>query len=258
MQVANQIMKIKILTLQDNVKFLQKELAGKNDLIKSLMETQTAILEFVSNVRKNVNESGELHQEQARLYQQKYSALLGSSQQQQQQASNIHQRQTMSQTNRKCLEQQLNPSAIDFQIQKEHSFISPKNYFRRELRNSKESVNFDSENKFQSLYSLYCIDESATENEFSILPEDTNFCRNQSVIPKSARRPQVVVNNHPEKQTFFAKKKVFTGKASYAATITTGRKQTKKVNTIIFGDSIPKGYTAQRVQPNAGKRFSTI
>ena len=27
---------------------------------------------------------------------------------------------------------------------------------------------------------------------------------------------------------------------SYAATITTGRKQTKKVNTIIFGDSIPK------------------
>ena len=28
---------------------------------------------------------------------------------------------------------------------------------------------------------------------------------------------------------------------SYAATITTGRKQTKKVNTIIFGDSTPKG-----------------
>ena len=83
MQVANQIMKIKILTLQDNVKFLQKELAGKNDLIKSLMETQTAILEFVSSVRKNVNESGELHQEQARLYQQKYSPLLRSSQQQQ-------------------------------------------------------------------------------------------------------------------------------------------------------------------------------
>ena len=28
---------------------------------------------------------------------------------------------------------------------------------------------------------------------------------------------------------------------SYSATITTGRKQTKKVNTIIFGDSILKG-----------------
>ena len=29
-------------TLQDSVKFLQKELAAKNDLIKRLMETQTA------------------------------------------------------------------------------------------------------------------------------------------------------------------------------------------------------------------------
>ena len=94
----------------------------------------------MSNVWKNVNESGELHQEQARLDQQKYSLLLGSSQQQQQQASNQH--QTMSQTNRKCLKQQLNPSATDFQIQKEHSFISPKNSFRRELKNSEESVNF--------------------------------------------------------------------------------------------------------------------
>ena len=87
-------------TLQDNVKFLQKELAANNDLIKSLMETQTAILEFVSSVRKNVNESGELHQEQNRLHQQKHSPLLGSSQQQQQQASNIHQHQTMTQTSR--------------------------------------------------------------------------------------------------------------------------------------------------------------
>ena len=49
-----------------NFETLQDKLAAKNpvknDLIKSLMETQTAILEFVSSVRKNVNESGELHQ----------------------------------------------------------------------------------------------------------------------------------------------------------------------------------------------------
>ena len=31
------------------------------------MDTQTAILEFVSSVRKNLNESGILRQEQARL-----------------------------------------------------------------------------------------------------------------------------------------------------------------------------------------------
>ena len=103
-------------TVQDNVKFLQKELTAKNDLIKSLMETQTAILEFVSSVWKNVSESGESRQEQTRFYQQKYYPLLGRSQQQQQ-TSNIHQHQTMSQTNLRYYEQQLNPisnSAIYF------------------------------------------------------------------------------------------------------------------------------------------------
>ena len=48
------------------------------------------------------------------------------------------------------------------------------------------------------------------------------------MIPKSAHRPQVVVNNHPEKQTAFANKKVVPREASYAVTITTGKKQTKK------------------------------
>ena len=67
----------KFETLQENVKYLQNELAAKNDPIKSLMETQTAILEFVSSVRKNANESGELHQEP--FYQQKHSPLLGNS-----------------------------------------------------------------------------------------------------------------------------------------------------------------------------------
>ena len=117
-------------TLQDNAKFLKKELAAKSDLIKGLMETQTSILEFVLSVRKNVNESRELHQEQTHLYQQKHFPLLRSSQQ----TSNTHKHHT----NRKCLEQHLNPSAIDFQIQREHSFTLSKNYFRQELRNSKE------------------------------------------------------------------------------------------------------------------------
>ena len=40
------------------------------------------------SVRKNANEAEKLHQEQARLYQQKHSLLLGNSQQQPQQTSN--------------------------------------------------------------------------------------------------------------------------------------------------------------------------
>ena len=54
----------------------------------------------------------------------------------------------MSQTNRRYHEQQLNSIVIDFQIQREHDFISPKNSVRRELRNWKESINVESKNKF--------------------------------------------------------------------------------------------------------------
>lgn len=57
---------------------------------------------------KNLTESGELDQEQARFYQQNHSHLPGLSQQQQQ-ISNIHQHQT-----------------IDFQIQGEHSLYRKK------------------------------------------------------------------------------------------------------------------------------------
>ena len=55
-----------------------------------------------------------------------------------------------------------------------------------------------------------------------------------------SHRSQVVVNNHPEKQTVFTNKKVVPVEKPYAVTITTGRKQTEKVNTIICGNSIPK------------------
>ena len=78
--------------------------------------------------------------------------------------------------------------------------------------------------------------------------------RNQSVIPKSASRRQVVINNYPEKQAGFANKKVVPAKASYVATITTGRKQTKKVNTIIFGESIPKGIWHRQFNQMPGNR----
>ena len=86
MLAANQIAKNKSFeTLQDNVKILMEGFATKNDLAKSLMEIQSAILEFGSSVQKIEPESGILHQEQACFYQQKHFNLLGKSQQQQQQ-----------------------------------------------------------------------------------------------------------------------------------------------------------------------------
>ena len=41
--------------LQENVRFLQKKLLAKNDLIKSLMETQAVALEAITNLKQKIN-----------------------------------------------------------------------------------------------------------------------------------------------------------------------------------------------------------
>ena len=78
-------------------------------------------------------------------------------------------------------------------------------------------------------------------NEFFTVPEDTNFCKNHLVIPKSACHPEVVANNHAEKQTVFPNNKVVLGEALYAKSKTTGRTETKEDKTVIVVDSILKG-----------------
>ena len=38
--------------LQENIRFLQKELLTKNDLVKSLMQTQTVALQAITNLKE--------------------------------------------------------------------------------------------------------------------------------------------------------------------------------------------------------------
>ena len=45
--------------LQENIPFLQKEVLAKNDLIKSLMETQAVALEAVTNLKEKPQDQGE-------------------------------------------------------------------------------------------------------------------------------------------------------------------------------------------------------
>ena len=45
----------KISSLHENIAFLQNELQEKNKVIKSLMETQTAVLDVVANLRQQPN-----------------------------------------------------------------------------------------------------------------------------------------------------------------------------------------------------------
>ena len=46
--------------LQENIRFLQKELLAKNELIKSLMETQTVALEAITNLKQKPQAQREL------------------------------------------------------------------------------------------------------------------------------------------------------------------------------------------------------
>ena len=46
--------------LEENIRFLQKELLAKNNLIKSLMETQTVALEAITNLKEKPQDQREL------------------------------------------------------------------------------------------------------------------------------------------------------------------------------------------------------
>ena len=89
--------------------------------------------------------------------------------------------------NRKCLEQQLNTSPTDFHIQREHNFISPKNSFRQELRNSKESVNFNqriNSSLFIALMNLQQKTSFSLSQKIKISWEITQWYRNQLAVVK--------------------------------------------------------------------------
>ena len=76
------------------------------------------------------------------------------------------------------------------------------------------------------------------------------------MIPKSTRHPEVIVNNHPVKQTVFANKKAVPGKALYAMSIATGRKQTEN-----FLDNMPKSIRHRefnQMQKNGSAQFKTF
>ena len=49
----------KMEILQENIRFLQRELLAKNDLIKSLMETQTIALDAITNLKEKPQDQQE-------------------------------------------------------------------------------------------------------------------------------------------------------------------------------------------------------
>ena len=89
--------------------------------------------------------------------------------------------------------------------------------------------------------------ESITNNTDSAktLPNDQmnkeNFARkyNNNDKNKNTGRPEVVINQHPENQTVYTRKRIVPGTNSYSESL--GNSQTNRRNIKIFSDSIPKG-----------------
>ena len=46
--------------LQENISFLQEEVLAKNNIIKSLMETQTVALKAITNLKEKLQDQHEL------------------------------------------------------------------------------------------------------------------------------------------------------------------------------------------------------
>ena len=92
-------------------------------------------------------------------------------------------------------------------------------------------------NRFSILQNNDC----DVQNELRVDDEIVVFSNNKNVenIQRPGRRPQVVVNQHPENQTVFNKKlPLVPGKKSYSESVK-GRSTGKDV--FIFSDSLPKG-----------------
>ena len=82
--------------------------------------------------------------------------------------------------------------------------------------------------------------------QYKILDENNSNIQNTMMNPVInpndniqvvKRRPNVVINNHPENQNVFNRKPIVPGERTYSETI----KNRNKSNTLIFSDSIPKG-----------------
>ena len=68
-----------------------------------------------------------------------------------------------------------------------------------------------------------------------------NFAKNYNNNDKNKNtgRPEVVINQYPENQTVYPRKRIIPGTNSYSESL--GNSQTNSRNIKIFSDSIPKG-----------------
>ena len=261
------------------MEYLKKELNSKDELITSLVDIQTAILETARKSKRN---------EDKRDLQVETSPILTPLQQENQE-NQSHHRNTIYVGNLdsnmsiediyerfglKSTAYLRSNCHVDFPLNQQaqktrgHVYITAPKHVCDELvklngvefkgkfliiENAKvrpkvtnpNLTNFTSPNRFEPLTYESNGPDLGNDIDHS---EESDMCadlkrtvRNSQQTSKhnSKRRPPVVVNTHPENQTTFSKVPIFPGDKSYSEALT---KKTEQENILIFSDSIPSRF----------------
>ena len=222
--------------MRENIQFLQAELKEKNLFIKTLMETQTAALDSLTNANQR-------HQKQNFVNSPSKLPECNNTN------KFVNRNTILEKENYNNQQQFLRKSEFDVWNKVEYSKNNQQMY-----RNSKQSSGGDlvlpnkdtisiSPNPYQFLdhenipFNIIDENDSTTNNNIMMNP-----ILNESVQVVK-RRPSVVTNNYPENQTVFNRKitpkPTVPGEKSYSEA--TRNNNRYKSNVIIFSDSIPKG-----------------
>ena len=128
-------------------------------------------------------------------------------------------------------------------------FRKTKQALEKDMDNSNSNNGFVPPNHFEKLFyeDNNYDNESVTNNIDSTKTlqngqmNKENFVRqyNNNDTNKNTGRPEVVVNQYPENQTVYPRKRIVPGKNSYSETLFNSK--TNSHNIQIFSDGIPKG-----------------
>ena len=237
--------------VEDDLLFLQKELLSKDDIIKSLLEPQTAILDSISSTSSDkqipmtLSVSPNLREKQQQKHQVQHSTQQEIENQQEQSMQQAqHLKRTQKDNMKKIYVGNLNKNVTINDLNE--LFVLKTTRYLQEYCSIEFSMNEKTGN-FRGFAFIPCPDHVCNEliklngidflETFIIVEEAaSNRSRvNQEATNSVTRRPQVIVNQFPEDKDVYFKPSAAPGNGSYAETVQSLRK------VIIFGDSIPRG-----------------
>ena len=142
------------------------------------------------------------------------------------------------------------PKQDDFQVASKTATKKIKQSLEKDMDNSNNNNRFISSNRFARLFyednndDNESITNNNTDSTKTLLNDrlnKENFAKNYNNNDKNKNtgRPEVVINQYPENQTVYPRKRIVPGTNSYSESL--GNSQTNSRNIKTFSDSIPKG-----------------